>query len=244
MMTWPTARLRAIIPDISAARTQACRTLQVNRSTVRYASRADDQAVLRMRIKDIAAVGVRYGYLRIHTLLRREGFKVNRKRVYRLYREEGLNLRHAKRPRRQISAARRPGKLEPTSVNEVWCMDFVSDALYNGKRLRLLTVLDVFTRESLAIHVGQGIKGSDVADVLEELGLRRGLPEKIRCGPEFISKVLDKWAYENGVNLGFTRPGKPTDNAYIESFNGRFREECLSANWFMPLDDANTKVEA
>lgn len=210
---------------------------------IRYNSRADDQAVLRMRIKEIAAACVRYGYQRIHALLRREGFVVNHKRIYRLYREEGLNLRYAKRPKRHISASRR---LEPASANEVWCMDFMSDALYNSKRLRLLTVLDVFTRESLAIHVGQGIKGSDVADVLEELGLRRRLPEKIRCdnGPEFISKALDKWAYENGVGLDFSSPGKPTDNASLESFNGRFREECLSANWFMSLEDTKEKVEA
>jgi len=206
----------------------------------------DDQAPLRQRIKDIAAARVRYGYRRIHVLLQREGWKVNHKRVRRLYREEGLNLR-LKRPRRHVTAARRMDRPAIGSANEVWAMDFVSDALFNGKRFRALTVVDVFTRESLAIEVDQGLKGDQVVGVLERLKFQRGTaPAKIRVdnGPEFVSKVLDHWAYINGVVLDFSRPGKPTDNAYVESFNGRLRDECLNTHWFLSLDDARVKIEA
>ncbi|MNL27396.1 Integrase core domain protein [compost metagenome] len=124
-------------------------------------------------------------------------------------------------------------------------MDFVSDALYNGKRFRSLTVVDAYTRECLAIEVDQGIRGEQVVSVLERLRFLRGVPKNIRVdnGPEFISKVLDRWAYENGVTLDFSRPGKPTDNAFIESFNGSFRDECLNVNWFLSLDDARDKIE-
>lgn len=200
---------------------------------------------MRQRIKDIAAIRVRYGYRRIHVLLRREGWLINAKRVLRLYREEGLNLR-AKRPRRHVTAARRLDRLPVLVPNQVWAMDFVSDALFNGKRFRALTVVDAFTRECLAIHVGQGIRGENVVAVMERLLFQRGRPpEKIRVdnGPEFISKVLDHWAYRHKVTLDFSRPGKPTDNAYVESFNGRFRDECLNTHWFLSLEDARAKIE-
>ena len=125
-------------------------------------------------------------------------------------------------------------------------MDFVSDALFNGQRFRSLTVVDNFSRESLAIEVEQGIRGEHVVDVLDRLKYIRGVPKVIRVdnGPEFISKILDKWAYENGVTLDFSRPGKPTDNAFVESFNGSFRDECLNVNWFLSLQDARAKIEA
>jgi putative transposase len=171
---------------------------------------------------------------------------VNHKRVRRLYREEGLNLRHM-RPRRHVTAARRMERPEITAANQVWAMDFVSDALFNGKRFRALTVVDAFTRECLAIEVGQGLKGDDVAAVMERVKFLRGaVPAKIRAdnGPEFVSRVLDHWAYVNSVVMDFSRPGKPTDNAYIESFNGRFRDECLNTHWFLSLDDARAKIEA
>ena len=125
-------------------------------------------------------------------------------------------------------------------------MDFVSDALFDGRRLRALTVVDAYTREALAIEVDQGIKGEQVADVMTRLALLRGAPSAIRVdnGPEFVSKALDRWAYANGVTLDFSRPGKPTDNAYVESFNGRLRDECLNAHWFLSLADAKAKIEA
>jgi len=223
---------------------RACRVTKVNRGLYRYKFQTDDQAFLRKRIKEIAAVRVRYGYRRIHVLLRREGWRINHKRVYRLYCEEGLHLRN-KRPRRHVSAAHRVERPLASRPNESWSMDFVSDALFDGQRLRALTLIDNYTRESLAIEVDRGITGKQVVDVLERIADRRGLPERIFLdnGPEFISKALDLWAYENGVILDFSRPGKPTDNALIESFNGRLRDECLNVNWFLSLEDAKSKIE-
>src|SRR3984893_2377831 len=161
------------------------------------------------------------------------------------YREEGLSLR-LKRPRPHVSAANRERQPAATTPNALWSMDFVSDALFDGRRLRALTVVDAFTREALAIEVDQGIKGDQVVAVMTRLALIRGARRTIRVdnGPEFISKALDRWAYENGVTLDFSRPGKPTDNAFVESFNGRLRDECLNAHWFLSLADAKSKIEA
>ena len=199
---------------------------------------------MRLRINEIAKVRVRYGYKRIHVLLRREGWRVNHKRVYRIYCEEGLNLR-AKRPKRRRSAAHREQRPVATHLNESWSMDFVTDSLFNGHRFRALTLVDNFSRECLSIEVGQHIRGEDVVRVVDDLKRRHGAPDfiKVDNGPEFISKDLDKWAYENKVTLDFSRPGKPTDNAFIESFNGSFRNECLNTNWFLSLEDAKEKIE-
>jgi putative transposase len=198
-----------------------------------------------MRIRDIAQTRMRYGYFRIYILLRREGWVVNHKRVYRLYREDGLSLR-LKRPRRHVSAAQRERQPAALAPNELWSMDFVSDALFDGRRLRALTVVDAYTREALAIDVDQGIKGEQVVEAMDRIASLRGTPRAIRVdnGPEFISKALDRWAYENGVTLDFSRPGKPTDNGFVESFNGRFRDECLNTHWFLSLADARSKIDA
>jgi putative transposase len=220
--------------------------MRFDRSTHRYRPIRDDQAALRKRMKEIASVRVRYGYRRIHVLLRREGWAVNHKRVQRLYREEGLNLRQ-RRPRRHVMAARRMERQGPTQANEIWAMDFVSDALFDGRRFRALTVVDAYTRECLAIEVDQGLKADAVVATMERLTYLRGrAPGKIRVdnGPEFISRVLDHWAYRHGVTLDFSRPGKPTDNAFAESFNGRLRDECLNTHWFLSLADARAKIEA
>lgn len=197
-----------------------------------------------MRIREIAAARVRYGYRRIHILLQREGWKVNHKRVYRLYCQEGLNLRK-KSKKKRLSSPRLFEKTMATQLNECWAMDFVSDQMYNGKRFRALTILDIYSRECIAIYVDKSIKGEMVADVLERLKTTRGLPSKIKVdnGPEFISKALDAWAYFNHVHLDYSRPGRPIDNAHIESFNGSFRDECLNTNWFMSLEDARMKIE-
>ena len=151
-----------------------------------------------------------------------------------------------KRPRRHISACRRLERSTANHPNESWSMDFMSDELYNGQRIKLLTLVDNFTRESLAIEVDERLGGHRVAEVLMQVAEERGLPETIRLdnGPEFTSKRLDQWAYLNGVKLDFSRPGKPTDNAFIESFNGRFRQECLNENWFLSLEDAKEKIKA
>ena len=197
-----------------------------------------------MRIKEIAATRIRYGYKRIHVLLRREGWKINHKRVYRLYKAEGLNLR-SKSKRKKVSQARIPQKNMAANLNECWAMDFVSDQLYNGKRFRALTLIDTYSRECIAIYVDKAIKGDTVAEVLEGIKESKGLPKKIKVdnGPEFISRALDAWAYFNKVQLEYSRPGKPTDNPHIESFNGSLREECLNIHWFMSLDDAKQKIE-
>ena len=217
---------------------RACRVVLLARETYRYVPVPDKDAALAARI--------RYGFWRIYVLLRREGWMVNHKRVYRLYKREGLNLR-SKRPRRSRASAHRLDRIETTKPHESWSMDFVSDALFDGRRFRALTVVDNFSRKCLAIHADQSIRGDDVTAIVTGISVRAGgTPARIQVdnGSEFISKALDKWAYDNAVTLDFSRPGKPTDNPYIESFNGSFRDECLNLHWFLSLEDARTKIEA
>ena len=228
--------------DISERR--ACSIFKVHRSTIRYLSVADPQESLRLRLRQLAARYVGYGYRRLYILLRREGWLINRKRVYRLYCEDQLRLR-TKPPRRRVACRKREERPSATRKNECWSMDFVSDQLFDGHRIRILTLVDNHTRESLALHVGQRVRGMDVVKVLERVVSAHGKPSSIRVdnGPEFISKDLDLWAYWNNVKLDFSRPGKPTDNAFIESFNVRFRIECLNEHWFLTLGDAEEKIE-
>jgi putative transposase len=223
----------------------ALRIVCMSASTYRYTSTKRDESALKLRIKEITNTRVHYGYRRVHILLRREGHRDNVKRVYRLYREEGLSLR-LKRPRRNKAAKLRQPKQLAFAINEIWSMDFVADALFDGRKLRMLTVVDCYTRECLAIDVGQSLKGEDVVDSLNRICAQRGLPKTIKTdnGSEFISKAMDKWAYERGVEIDFSRPGKPTDNARVESFNGRLRQECLNTHWFLTLDDAKAKIAA
>ncbi len=227
------------------SRRQACRALGFNRSTVCYRSKTDPQTALRIRLRDLASVRVGYGYRRLHILLKREGWAINHKRVYRLYREQALGLRK-KPPRRRVSCRKREVRPQARARNECWSMDFMSDELFDGRRIRLLTLIDNHTRQSLAIGVGQRIRGIEVVQVLERITKKYGKPSAIKVdnGPEFISKDLDRWAYWNKVTLDFSRPGTPSDNAFIESFNSRFRQECLNQHWFMSLDDAQHKVDA
>ena len=224
---------------------RACKALAFPRSTVRYLSVAAPQEHLRMRLRDLAAARVGYGYRRLHVLLQREGWNVNHKRVYRLYCQEGLGMRK-RPPRRRVACIKRDLRPVASKKNECWSMDFVSDQLYDGRRIRVFTLVDNHTRESLALHVAQRVRGQDVVRVLEGVVEEHGLPGAIRVdnGPEFISKDLDLWAYWNKVKLDFSRPGKPTDNAFIESFNARFRLECLNEHWFLTLEDARQKIEA
>jgi putative transposase len=228
-----------------ASQTQACAVLRISRSVYGYRSRARGARPLVARIREIAATRVHYGYRRVHVLLRREGWRDNCKRVYRLYRAEGLSLRHC-RPRRNKSARLRQPQQLVSTMNQIWSMDFVADALFDGRRLRALTVVDNYTRECLAIDVGSSLKGEDVVNALARIVAVRGKPRTIKTdnGSEFISKAMDRWAYEHGVELDFSRPGKPTDNAKVESFHGRFRAECLNAHWFLSLEDAQRKIEA
>jgi putative transposase len=227
------------------AERRACRVLGFSRATNRYRSRRNPRAELRVRLRDLAASRVHYGYPRLWVLLRREGWLVNKKLVYRLYCEEGLGIRRRK-PRRRKSAQVREARPPTGQTNESWSMDFMADQLVGGQRFRLLTLVDNHSRESLAIEVGQRLTGDDVVRVLEQVTMHRGKPKTIRVdnGPEFISRSLDLWAYFNGVKLDFSRPGNPTDNAVIESFNGRLRDECLNQPWFLSLDEARTVTQA
>jgi putative transposase len=224
---------------------RACRTLNYPRASHRYQSVRDDRAELRIQLRDLASSRPRYGYRRLHVLLRRKGYPVNVKLVYRLYCEEGLGIR-SKRPRRRKSCQVREARPAVQRSNESWSMDFMADQLFHGQRFRLLTLVDNFSRESLAIQVGQRLTGDDVVRVLEDVVRGRSRPQTIRVdnGPEFVSKSLDLWAYWNGVQLDFSRPGKPTDNAFIESFNGKFREECLNQHWFLSFRDAQEVIAA
>lgn len=242
------ARQRELVDDIRAvwqvSIRRSCRNLHFDPSSYHYKPRRPSQASLKQRIKEIAETRVRYGYRRIHVLLRREGWLVNAKRVNRLYREMGLQLRN-KSPKRKVKAKLREGRSAPAGANDVWAMDFVHDQLYDGRKIRILTVIDAFTRYVPAIEVRERFTGADVVAALEIVCRNVGYPKSIRVdqGPEFVSKDLDMWAYARGVELDFSRPGKPTDNAFIESLNGKFRAECLSAHWFLSLADARRKCE-
>ncbi len=223
----------------------ALRVVKMSTSTYLYKPVKTNDEALTLRIKDITATRVHYGYRRVHVMLRREGYTDNVKRIYRLYRQEGLSLR-LKRPRRNKAAQLRQPKQLAQAINEIWSMDFVADNLFDGRKLRMLTVVDLFTRECLGIEVGQSLRGDDVVAALNVIAQRRGLPRTIKTdnGSEFISKAMDRWAYERGIEMDFSRPGKPTDNAGVESFNGRLRQECLNASWFLSLGDAKAKIEA
>lgn len=236
-----------LLTDYRVSIHRACRVVMFHRSGWYYKAKGKEKdLVLRARMRQIAQTRVRYGMWRIYTLLRREGWPDNHKRVHRLYKLEGLNLRSL-RPRRCRTAAHRLEQVPATNLHACWSMDFVADQLFDGRKFRSLTVVDNYSRKCLAIEVDQGIKGEQVVAVMERLKQQHGrVPERIKVdnGSEFISKALDRWAYENKVTLDFSRPGKPTDNALIESFNGSFRDECLNVNWFLSLEDAREKIEA
>ena len=223
--------------------TKACGLIGISRSLYGYRSRRPPPQALVERLKALAAEKRRYGYRRLHILLRREGHQINRKRTYRLYREAGLAVLRRKRKRYEIGDRRPLPK--PVAANVSWSRDFVSDGLADGRKIRCLNIVDDCTRECLVIEVDTSLTGRRVATVLERLADTRGLPDSITVdhGPEFEGAVLDAWAYANGVQLAFIRPGKPVENAYIESFNGRFRDECLNEHWFTSMAHARTVIE-
>ena len=224
---------------------RACKAVPACRATYHYRSRRPEQAPLRKRIREIAETRMRYGYRRITVLLRREGWHVNVKRVHRLYRLEGLQMR-LKPPRRRVTARLRDDRSDATGPNQVWAMDWMYDELFDGRRLWVLTVVDTWSRVCPVMRVCRSATAMEVIAALEEAGQRIGLPTTMRVdqGSQFTSKELDLWAYSNGITLDFSRPGKPTDNAYAESFNASVRLECLlGQHWFLDLDDAREKVE-
>jgi putative transposase len=227
---------------------RACGVIAVDRGSYRYKPVGDSaaQVALRIRIRDLSAVRIRYGYRRLHVLLKREGWTVNHKRIYRLYRQEGLSLRLKSRKKRVSTL--RPARVQAQCPNEHWSMDFVADQLADGRRFRVLTLVDNFSRVSPAIRAERSMGGDKVVEVLEEAAHKHGgvYPKVISVdnGPEFTSRALDEWAHRRGVRLQFSRPATPTDNPYIESFNGRLREECLNQHWFESMEEARGILES
>ena len=208
-----------------------------------YRSRRDPQHALRTRMRELAASRVRFGYRRLTVMLRREGWVVNAKRIYRLYTEDGLAVRT--KVRKKIARPSRVPALRATRPNEQWSMDFVAARLIDGRWFRVLTVVDQFTRECLLLLADSSLTGQKVALALSQVIAARGAPVSITVdnGTEFASKAMDVWAYQYRVQLDFIRPGKPVENSYIESFNGRLRDECLNVEVFFTLADVRQKLE-
>lgn len=229
--------------EVRISERRACGLITIARTTLRrVVEEPAENVTLTARIVDLAHARRRFGYRRIHDLLRREGVQANHKRVYRLYSEAGLSV--MKRRRRKLVMLDRQILQQSAGPNETWSMDFVMDTLANGRRIKCLTVVDDFTRECLDIAVDFGISGEYVSRVLDQIGQFRGLPKAIRTdqGPEFTSRALDRWAYAQRVDLKLIAAGKPTQNAYIESFNGKFRDECLNDHYFNNLAHARAII--
>ena len=222
---------------------RACGLIRIQRSSFRYQSQAKDQTALRLRLKEVAGVRIRFGYRRLTVLLRREGWKVNAKRIYRLYRQEGLGVRTQRR-KKTASRARVMGP-PAAGPNQRWSMDFMSDRLVDGRAFRILTAVDQYSRECLLLEADTSMSGTKVVSCLHCLSQQRALPNRITVdnGSEFYSKAMDAWAYGNGVQLEFIQPGKPAENGYVESFNGRLRDECLNTELFFSLADARQKLK-
>ncbi len=202
----------------------------------------EDELAIRAHLSRLATEHPRWGYRRLHLLLAREIGIINRKRVYRLYRLDGLAVR-----RQRKRAARVPrGTVPPLGARgEAWAMDFMRDTLATGRQFRTLNIVDTVTRECLAIEVDTSLPGQRVVRVLDQLVERYGTPKRITLdnGPEFTGHALDSWAYRHSVQLDFIDPGKPTQNGYMESFNGKFRDECLNLHWFRDLGEARRIIE-
>jgi len=222
---------------------RACRLVGLTRSSKRNPPKDDQCTIdLKARIKALALERKRFGYRRIHDMLRLEGVQVNHKRIYRLYTEQKLAVKRRKKAKRPMSE--RAALFEPDTANQVWSIDFVMDSLANGRKLKCLTVADDKTHECVDIAVDHGISGLYVTRILEQAAVFRGFPQAIRTdgGPEFTSRVFMGWMYKNGIEHLLIQPGKPTQNAYIESFNGKFRDECLNEQWFESLNQARVAI--
>ena len=222
---------------------RAARLVGIHRSTVRYGSCRSTDTTLRERLKELATEYPRYGYETLHGMLKQEGLVINEKRTYRIYLDEGLQVRRKRRKR--LSRQQRVPRPMLTQANQRWSMDFMSDQLANGRRFRIFNLVDDFTRECLGQIVDFSISGERVARYLDDLSTRRELPEAIVLdnGPEMTSKALWFWSQKRGVTLSFIRPGKPMENPFVESFNGRFRDQCLNEHWFVDLADARRIIE-
>jgi len=241
----PAERRRAVdhLKNCRFSERRACRLVGLSRSVAQYQLQAANDEPLRGQLKVLAEQYPRYGYPTLHAMLRTNGLVRNHKRTYRIYREEGLQVRTKRR--KKLTRPRVPMEV-PSGLNQRWSMDFVSDQLANGRRIRIFNLVDDYSRECILQVVDFSISGERLARALDQLAWSRSLPRTIVCdnGPEFTSKAMFFWARENRVRLHFIQPGKPTQNAFVESFNGKFRDYCLNLNWFTSLADARQEIEA
>jgi len=233
-----------VVGCLGLSQRDACRLVRLARSSYHYLPSQRDDHELRVQLRTLAQQKPRYGYRRLHVLLRRQGWRINHKWTERVYREEGLALRRKRR--RKLAGRLRVPLPAPEGINQRWSMDFVSDSLATGRRFRVLTMVDDFTRECPLLMADSSLTGRKVAVYLERLRQEGRCPKVITVdnGTEFVSRALDEWAYRNGVTLDFIRPGKPVENCFIESFNGRLRDEFLNAQVFENLSDTSRRLEA
>jgi putative transposase len=234
-----------VIAHFGLSERHACSLTGMNRNSYRYEKKDAVDDGLRDNIKRLAEQHSKYGYRMITLKLRQQKVVANHKRIERIYREEGLQLSR-RRKRRKTSKVIRNEPEPVTGLNEEWAMDFVSDTLYNGGRFRVFNLMDTYNRKALQMQARSSMSGTLVTRFLDEAVVEYGKPRRIRCdnGPEFAGKVLDQWCYQNGIDLYFIKPGKPTENCYIESFNGTFRDECLNTNWFWSIQEAQIIIES
>lgn len=229
--------------DYEVGVTRACGLIEMSRSNYHYQSCRGDDSRLRQAIRHKAQQRKRWGYRRLQVLLQRDGYRDNHKRIYRIYREEGLQVR--KRRRKRVRTKRSFELQASERANQRWSIDFMHDSTASGRKLRILNIVDDYTREAIWMEVSTSISGAQVTRVLDQLIELRGKPESLLSdnGPEFTGKVLDAWTYEQKINHQFIQPGKPNQNAYVESFNGKVRDECLNEHWWRTVDHARDEIE-
>ena len=232
-----------MVEDHGRSERRACQLVGANRASMRYESNKSEEGLLKERITSIAHEKRRYGYRRIHVLLKREGIKINHKKLFRIYKQLGLKV--LKRGGRKRAMGTRVVAMALTKKNQEWSLDFVHDVLESGRRIRMLTVVDDFTRESIKIAVDTSLNGRRVCEELEQIIEARGKPERILSdnGTEFTIMAILRWCQEQGIRWDYIQPGKPYQNGYIESFNGKLRDECLNEHIFVNLQEAKRLVE-
>lgn len=226
------------------AEARACSLMGISRSSYRYIPKGNTDGQLKERMKELARKKPRYGVRRLHIFLKKEGLVINHKRTERIYTEEELSIRT--KPRKKLPVSLRTLLPPPTRINQHWAVDFIHDVTRSGRRFRCLSLLDIYSRECLSLHIDTSISGKMVTDILQRFVEMRGTPEVIISdnGPEFTSRAFTSWADERRIRISFIRPGKPMENAYVESFQGKLRDECLNLHWFASLADAREKIEA